>query len=91
VISLKNKVVLEIGCGDGSRSAAIAKKVRTLEAIDPDIDAIILAKKTNQQPNITYRVAIAEKLPFQNHQFDVAIFTLSLHHVPPEKMRKTIH
>src|ERR1700722_4832578 len=90
VISLSGKDVLEIGCGEGTRSAGIAKRCKNLSAIDPDPELIKKAQVENQFENITYAVGSTEQLPFGDEKFDIVIFTLSLHHVPVPKMTTAI-
>jgi ubiquinone/menaquinone biosynthesis C-methylase UbiE len=90
VLPLKDKEVLEIGCGEGTRSIVITKRCKNLIAIDPDPELIKKAKAENPSENITYQVVSAEKLLFDNEKFDVAIFTLSFHHVPIDKMKAAI-
>lgn len=90
IIPLAAKSVLEIGCGTGTRSAAIAKRCHFLEAIEPSLEALIIAKTKNQAGNIRYQQGDAQNLPFEDYTFDVAVFTLSLHHVPMGEMSKAI-
>jgi ubiquinone/menaquinone biosynthesis C-methylase UbiE len=90
VLSLTGKDVLEVGCGEGTRSIAIAKRCKNLVAIDPDPGLIKKAKAENPFENITYQVDSAEKISFDNEKCDVVIFTLSLHHVPIDKMKTAI-
>lgn len=90
MVTLKGKNILEVGCGAGSRSKPIAEKCKTLVAIDPDKEAITTAQQNNSQKNLHYFVGHAEKLQFKSKQFDVVIFTLSLHHVPLNKMENAI-
>lgn len=91
VIKLQDKSVLEIGCGAGTRSIQIAKRCRSLIAIEPDKDLIDEALKINKASNIEYQIGSAEKLDFPDKTFDVVIFALSLHHVPTEKMNLAIN
>ena len=81
-VNLKNKKILEIGCGDGFRTKQFSK-VRgvIITAIDPNARSISFAKKKFNSKNITYLVAKAEKLPFKEKDFDIVVFTLSLHHI----------
>ncbi len=90
VIKLKGKKVLEIGCGTGTRSIHIAKKVKHITAIEPNSDLIKDAKKSNGSENIEYQVGKAEKLKFDKEIFDIIIFTLSLHHVSMLKISTAI-
>lgn len=75
---LRGKHVLEIGCGDGRVSRILAEKAGRYTAIDPDSRAI--AKARSNIPNIDFRTGSGEDLEFENACFDVALFTLSLHH-----------
>jgi ubiquinone/menaquinone biosynthesis C-methylase UbiE len=91
VIKLEGKAILEIGCGSGARSVQIAKRCASLVAIEPDGGLIATAEKINTAENIRYQVGRAEGLDFEDKRFDMAIFTLSLHHVPAEKMAIAIN
>lgn len=89
-ISLSGKSVLEIGCGNGSRSVEIAKECIHLTAVEPNIEMLESAKKNNSAQNITYLPGKAEDLGFSDKEFDITLFTLSFHHVPMEQMPKAI-
>lgn len=90
LVPFEGKVVLEVGCGNGSRTVQIAHCCEQIIAIDPD--PILLEAATAIHPllNGEYLVAPAEALPVQDHRVDVVFFTLSLHHVPVEKMHEAI-
>jgi ubiquinone/menaquinone biosynthesis C-methylase UbiE len=90
IISLTNLDVLEIGCGSGARSVGIAERCAKLSAIEPDLELLTKAKENNPRNNIDYRPGLAEEIPFKDQTFDAIIFTLSLHHVPLEKMSTAI-
>lgn len=75
---LKNRKILEIGCGNGRISALIAMEPCLLIAIDPDENAIEKAKKNIAA--VDFRVGSGEELVFSDNYFDLIIFTLSLHH-----------
>lgn len=89
VIPLNGLSILEIGCGDGSRSVAIASRCKSLTSIEPDESKLkqALARKIS---NATFKIGSGEKLSFDDESFDAAIFTLSLHHIPIEKMAVAI-
>jgi ubiquinone/menaquinone biosynthesis C-methylase UbiE len=90
VIAFAGKRVLEIGCGNGSRTIQIAERCREVIATDPNEDLIAQAKAEQSRPNISYNVASADALSFDPHIFDVVFFTLSFHHVPIDRMEKVI-
>jgi ubiquinone/menaquinone biosynthesis C-methylase UbiE len=90
VISLRNMLVLEIGCGNGTRSEAIAKRCKHLTAIEPDETQLQVAKKLRIQ-NADFRPGSAEALDFASNSFDIVLFTLSFHHVPQALMHSAIN
>lgn len=90
IVPFTNSHILEIGCGTGNRSIDIAERCLKLEALEPDSQLLTKAKEQNSRNNIDYRLGSAETLPFDDHIFDTSIFTLSLHHVPIQKMQIAI-
>lgn len=88
-ISLHEASVLEVGCGNGVRSQNIAMRCESLFGVDPNQESINEAKKLNI-PNATFQVGSAESLNILDSQFDIVLFTLSLHHVPLDKMSLAI-
>jgi ubiquinone/menaquinone biosynthesis C-methylase UbiE len=84
-IPLRDKRVLEIGCGEGRLTTIIAKGAGWLVAVDPDRKSLRKAKKTNPIINGEYKVGKAERLKFPTESFDVIIFTYSLHHSSSKK------
>jgi ubiquinone/menaquinone biosynthesis C-methylase UbiE len=81
---------IEIGCGNGLRSMRLAPSCCSLLAIDPDIKMIRQAQSSAVRPEITYQVGSATSIKCRDSLFDCAIFTLSLHHVPPTEMQSAI-
>jgi ubiquinone/menaquinone biosynthesis C-methylase UbiE len=89
-VKLKGKHILEVGCGRGARSVQIAKRAKSLVAIEPDVAMLKSAIKNNSLDNIRYEVGNAVKLKCKPQTFDITIFTLSLHHVPVAKITNAI-
>ncbi len=90
IVPLGGLSILEIGCGDGSRSVDIASRCQSLTSVEPDENKLkqALARKI---PNATFRVESGENLSFNDELFDAVIFTLSFHHIPIEKMGLAIN
>ncbi len=88
-IPLAGLIALEIGCGDGARSAMLAERCGKLAAIDPDGKNVALAQARGIE-NASFLQGGAEALPFGAQSFDITIFTLSFHHVPFPLMRKVL-
>jgi ubiquinone/menaquinone biosynthesis C-methylase UbiE len=77
-IQLKEKVLLEVGCGDGRLTALLADKAAAITAIDTDGSHIEAARK--QINGVNFQVGSGEKLGFEDGSFDIVLFSYSLHH-----------
>jgi ubiquinone/menaquinone biosynthesis C-methylase UbiE len=77
-VALKNKRVLEVGCGDGRITSLLTEGARNLVAIDPDPAQIEQARNTVSGAD--FRIGSGERLDVADRSFDVVVFTLSLHH-----------
>ena len=82
-IDLKNKSVLEVGCGNGRITEWLRDQPERLVAVDPDSAAITEAR--NKIGGVEFLVGTGERLAFMADSFDLAVFTLSLHHQRPDK------
>ena len=79
--SLRNKRVLEIGCGDGRLTFQYAPRASSVVAIDPDrpsIDEALFQQRESGASNIDFRLGSIERLPKPGAPFDVALFSWSL-------------
>ena len=70
--------VLDIGAGSGQLTHRLAALGADAVGAEPNPDAV--AKAQENYPNIRFVTAPAEALPFDADTFDIAIFSLSLHH-----------
>ncbi len=80
-VSLRNKRVLEIGCGDGRLTFQYAPHASSVLAIDPDrpsIDEALFQQRAGGASNIDFRLGSIERLPNPGAPFDVALFSWSL-------------
>ena len=80
VVRLDGKIILEVGCGDGRLTDLLAKHASEIYAIDPNADSVAIARQA--VPTADIRIGSGEALPFEEVQFDLVLFTLSLHHHP---------
>jgi SAM-dependent methyltransferase len=83
---LDGKTLLEIGCGSGRITRDLAARASEVVAIDPDAGALARARAQVPAANVTFLHASAETLGLRGRPFGLAIFSLSLHHVPPDGM-----
>uniref|UniRef100_A0A6M3KSX2 Putative methyltransferase n=1 Tax=viral metagenome TaxID=1070528 RepID=A0A6M3KSX2_9ZZZZ len=71
--------ILEIGCGNGRDSKFFGESGYKVTSIDISPIAIDLAIKNNSHENVEYLVGDAEKLEFDDGQFDL-VYSLSVLH-----------
>jgi ubiquinone biosynthesis O-methyltransferase len=67
--------ILDVGCGDGELALELCRRGAAVTGVDASaamIDAA-QARAKKQNADITFRVALAEHLPFPNGQFDVVM------------------
>lgn len=76
--------ILDLGCGTGSLSFALARRadVRSVSGVDFSAAFIDFAKRRNSDPRIEFRVGDACALPFPDGRFDRVLSLLMLHFVP---------
>jgi ubiquinone/menaquinone biosynthesis C-methylase UbiE len=71
-----NESVLDCGCGNGGVARLIRERVREVVAIDVEP-----FEEWSGEPGLSFRVADAEQLPFEDSTFDVVHSKDSLHHM----------
>ena len=77
--------ILDIGCGEGKLSRALARLGARVTGYDPFIAETGL---TDEGDGIfELRRATADAIPEPDHQADLVLFVFSLHHVPGEKLK----
>jgi ubiquinone/menaquinone biosynthesis C-methylase UbiE len=73
--------VLDAGCGDGFVAALLRERVREVVGVDVEPSEL-----WHDGPRLTFAVASAESLPYQDASFDVVYSKDSLHHMDwPER------
>jgi len=88
LLELDGKRILELGCGraDLTRLIASEGEERTMAALEVDEIQHNLHKQITDLPNVEFRMAGAESIPYPDGSFDVAFMFKSLHHVPLDLM-----
>ena len=69
--SFEGKAVLDLGCGDGYDLSQIKLKKGEIFGVDASEEMVKLAQQKN--PEGIIKVGFFEKIPFQDHLFDVVI------------------
>lgn len=87
---LAGKEVLEVGCGSGRITRDLARHALRVVAVDPDEGALAKARSTVPAPNVRFFSMPDGILDFPPASFDVVIYTLSLHHVPVDRMNESL-
>jgi 2-polyprenyl-3-methyl-5-hydroxy-6-metoxy-1,4-benzoquinol methylase len=76
------KTVLDVGCGEGVLTHKWSASVQRIVGIDLEDPAIQAEWAKRQAPNLEYRVMKAERLPFEEGEFNLAAAIEVLEHVP---------
>lgn len=79
---------LEVACGTGIVSRALAPRVREVVGCDITPAMLSVARREGASlPNVRYLEGDATALPFPEGEFDGAVTRFSLHHIPfPERV-----
>ena len=88
----KANYLLDIGCGTGSITGILSKKLNNgfCVGIDAAPKMIKIAVKKNYQvKNAAFINTVSENLPFDNKSFDCVINTMFLHHIPYDSKIRT--
>jgi len=71
--------VLEIGCGTGTFTAALAGRFRRLVAVDLSVDLLTVARR--RVPGATFARMDAHDMSFRDSSFDAVVGVSILHHL----------
>ncbi len=70
-IDLQDKMLLDLGCGDGSDLKILSDRGAKIYGIDPSEEFLETARFNN--PEGVFYNGVAENLPFSSNQFDVVV------------------
>lgn len=80
-LPLPNSKVLDIGCGGGLLTNALAERGHTVVGIDLSSKSLEIAKQSDATKSVSYLEASADNLPFEDHSFDAVCAMDLLEHV----------
>ena len=82
--------ILDVGCGTGQTSEAIARTMSGGEVtgIDSSPSMIEAASRKRAGAICRFEAALAERLPFDDESFDAAVSSHFFHHVPADLKRR---
>jgi 2-polyprenyl-3-methyl-5-hydroxy-6-metoxy-1,4-benzoquinol methylase len=81
LVDLRGLRVVDVGCGDGRLSFALAREGADVFAFDPDEEAIATARTETPEAlstRVRFEVAHARELDLPRGEFDLALFSWSL-------------
>jgi len=80
-VNILNKTVLEVGSGRGGGCSYLARylKPKSIVGIDFSSNAVDMCNRLHSQPNLSFRIGNAMKIPFPNQSFDAVINVESSH------------
>jgi ubiquinone/menaquinone biosynthesis C-methylase UbiE len=79
-IDLKEKVVLDLACGEGFGSEILSKSSKYVYGVDVSDETIEHSKKTYCKPNLKFLVGEAASIPLDNNSIDVIVSFETLEH-----------
>jgi len=88
VLTLKEAHILDLGCGNGDVSRAIAKAIKSATVVGLEVDTVQHEKNVaaEQLENLEFKLGGAERIPEADETFDIVLMMKSLHHVPVAEM-----
>lgn len=78
---LTGKSILEVGCGNGGGASYIVRTRRPASYVGVDLlpGHIEMCRRSHDQPNLSFQIGDAEKLPFEDERFDGIVNVESSH------------
>jgi len=92
LLALDGKHILELGCGRAEITRMIAGEGTGRSVVALEVDEIQhdLNRDIDDLPNVEFRMAGAEAIPYPDAAFDIAFMFKSLHHVPLDLMDQAL-
>lgn len=74
--------ILDVATGTGEQAFAFAQREYEVVGVDISKDMLRIANEHNKYTNVTFRVADAANMPFEDDYFDVSCISFTLHDMP---------
>ena len=84
--------VVDVGCGTGTLSLALARRLphAAVEGVDGDPAILEQARHKPGGDRVTWREGLADSLPYHDRSVDAVVCTLVLHHLSPAGKRAAL-
>ncbi len=90
-LNLNNKTILELGCGNASKTQGIASRGFDRKVIACEVDEIQHEKNLQLEiDNIVFRSFGAQKIDIEDNSVDIVFMFKSFHHIPIELMDEAL-
>jgi ubiquinone/menaquinone biosynthesis C-methylase UbiE len=86
LLPVKGLALVDVGCGAGETSRALAARGATVLGVEPDPIQAEKNRAAPPVPGLTFAEAPAQDLPLEAGSMDGVFFFRSLHHVPSAHM-----
>jgi 2-polyprenyl-3-methyl-5-hydroxy-6-metoxy-1,4-benzoquinol methylase len=83
---VKDKTVLEVGCGTGYGAHYMSKPAREVVAVDISNDAIQYSKGQYNEANLCFKELSGSELPFDDSSFDTVVSLHVIEHIEKNKV-----
>lgn len=92
VLSLDQKSILELGCGDATLTRLIATGGQNRSITAAEVDRVQHEKNLliDDLPNVSFVFAGAEDIPVEDNSIDTVFMFKSLHHVPVDSLDQAL-
>lgn len=88
---VRDKIVLDIACGEGYGTNLLSKKAKTVYGVDIDEGAVSRAKTKYTSKNINFLVGSTSKIPLEDNSVDTVVsFETIEHHDEHQQMMSEI-
>ncbi|HOE38860.1 MAG TPA: methyltransferase domain-containing protein [Bacteroidales bacterium] len=80
IIKLKNKIVLDIACGEGYGSLILGKNAKKVYGVDISEESIVHAKNKYSNKNIDFLIGDVTKIPLEDNSVDIVVSFETIEH-----------